>query len=355
MDRFPAIAPRTRTLTGVAILASLAVAAGFARGAPPEPPPPPAQGFGAPTSATVAVESGSFPNPIDADLLVHWLRPAGRKPNERLPLVAFLHGFGAPSERPYRAWLEHLARRGAIVVYPVYPSVEARSARTRYDAMWAGLEAAVDAVPATGARPDPSRLGVIGHSFGGGAAPAIAARAAARGWGRDGLWILALAPWYDLDRAAWASLPPHAHLLAVAYEDDKVCDPGIAGTFPALATTIPADRKAFRCLRSDPHGSPELRAEHGTPLTFRGVDAYDTRGTWQVADALAAAAGGDEAARRVALGRSAEELDLGRWSDGTPVRTPLASWPPDAGEPSRPRRQWRPGGQQAAHDLLLLA
>jgi hypothetical protein len=76
------------------------------------------------------------------------------------------------------------------------------------------------------------------------------------------------------------------------------------------------------------------------------VDDNYTRGTWQVADALAAAAGGDEAARRVALGRGAEGLDLGRWSDGTPVLAPLASWPPDAGEPSRPRRQWRPGGPQ---------
>jgi hypothetical protein len=135
----------------------------------------------------------------------------------------------------------------------------------------------------------------------------------------------------------------------VAYEDDRVCDPGIAATFLARATTIPGERKAFRCLRSDARGSPTLEAGHLTPLTFRGIDAYDVRGTWALADALRAGAEGDAQALALAMGRGEGAFDLGHWSDGVPVRPPLCTWEP-TGEGAAKRRQWRAGGQQ--EDLM---
>ena len=64
---------------------------------------------------------------------------------------------------------------------------------SRYDTMWAGVEAGLEAVAKGSAPVDLSRFGVVGHSFGGGAAPAIAARAAARGYGRLGMWVACVA------------------------------------------------------------------------------------------------------------------------------------------------------------------
>ena len=37
-----------------------------------------------------------------------------------VPLVLFLHGWGATEPRTYRPWLEHLAREGNAVIYPRY-------------------------------------------------------------------------------------------------------------------------------------------------------------------------------------------------------------------------------------------
>lgn len=329
-----------RTAVSRLALALALGAATLARaGAPePTPPPPPTSGFGAPRTAGL-VEHGSVPNPIDPAQPVHWWRPA--KPVEgATPLVvAFLHGFGARTPDPYLTWIEHLARGGATVVYPVYPALEVRSGRTRYDTMWAGFQAGLAAAAGRDARP--AHLGVVGHSFGGGAAPAIAARAAARGLGSRGLFVACFAPWYDLDRSAWDALPATTSLLVATYEDDAVCDPAIGAGFLALAKTVPAERKALRVWRSDDHGRPTLKADHLAPITLFGYDALDTRGSWRCVDALCTwttTAAAD--AREVALGTSASALDLGAWSDGTPVRAALATW---AGTNGR-RPQWRVGG-----------
>ena len=349
----------------VSAAAMLGVLAGLFGGhaplgaAPPaiSPPPAPATGFGSTPTAFAAVERGTTPNPLDPELLVHWVRPAGAPSGRALPVVVFLHGFGAPNADPYALWLEHIARQGVHVVYPVYPALESRGGRSRYDTMWAGAEAGLAAVAAGSAPVDLARFGVVGHSFGGGAAPALAARAAARGYGRLAMWVGCFAPWYDLDREAWDALPKTAVLLSVAFENDGICDPAIAASFRTLAATLPLDRRGFVCLRSDDHGRPSLEADHLTPLTRSGVDALDTRGCWRLEDALRTyALTGDPDARRVALGGGPEETDLGTWSDGTPVRPAVTTWPlPDAPRRRFSFRSWSLGSKQEEIMRKLLA
>jgi len=49
-----------------------------------------------------------------------WIfEPADPKP-ETAPLVVFNHGYGATEPRTYGAWIDHLVKRGKIVVYPAY-------------------------------------------------------------------------------------------------------------------------------------------------------------------------------------------------------------------------------------------
>ncbi len=193
-------------------------------------------------------------------------------------------------------------------------------------------------------RVDPARLGVIGHSFGGGAAPAIAARAQARGWGREALFIACLAPWYDLDAAAWAKLPAHAYLSVLLYEDDAVCDPAIGAAFLTRAVTLAPERKALRVFRSDRHGRPRVVADHLAPLSTPKPDTLDLRGTWRALDALAAAAAGSPDGRAVALGSGADALALGTWSDGTALRPALPTFTHATGDDRR--LGWRLGGVQ---------
>ncbi|HEU4390504.1 MAG TPA: alpha/beta hydrolase, partial [Blastocatellia bacterium] len=50
----------------------------------------------------------------------YWLyEPADPKP-DRAPLVVFNHGWSAMNPRVYGAWIEHIVRRGNIVVYTRY-------------------------------------------------------------------------------------------------------------------------------------------------------------------------------------------------------------------------------------------
>jgi acetyl esterase/lipase len=268
--------------------------------------------------------------------------PSGERLPERAPVVLFAHGFGATSTGKYWAWLARMAKQGVWVVFPLYPAVPERGGPGRYEILWAGLQAAIRRIAETpGPRADLERVGFLGHSFGGGAAPAMAARAAARGWGSAAMWIECYAPWFDLDPSAWPLLPDHAYLLSVAYEDDAVCDPATAAGFLAKASTLPEKRKRFVLFRSDARGSPRLSADHLAPLT-RPLDALDHRGAWRLGDALRTLAiQGSADAKAHVFG--AEAGDLGAWSDGTPVVPPAFAWPPGPEGPKPVTRMWEEG------------
>jgi hypothetical protein len=321
----------------------------FAENAP-SPPAAPASGWGSPAARWPHAAWSSFHNSKAQDYRVYVVKPVAREGSpplpERLPVVAYLHGFGAIEPGFYAAWLEHMARQGTIVVYPSYPALESKTRLTRYDVMWSGLVEALDRLDAgPGPRPDRARLGVVGHSFGGGAVPAIAARASARGLGKDALWLESWAPWYDLDRGAWASLPPHALLLSVGFCDDDVCETKLAENLVARATTIPADRKALLVFQSDHHGKPSLRASHSVPGTAWGTDTFDTRGVWRLDDALRDhALTGSKEARAAVFSKGPETTALGAWSDGVPVVPLTVGLPSVEGRDPPQKLRWPSGG-----------
>jgi hypothetical protein len=313
----------------------------------PSPPAAPATGFGSSAAPFPEVVEQTLRNPVMPARLVHVFRPvfdakaSGAAIPDRLPVVAFAHGFGANDARPYEAWLRHVASQGAYVVYPVYPAIEAPTGTSRYDVLWAGLEAALRSLAAgEGPAPDLSRIGFLGHSYGGGAAPALAARAAARGWGSKALWVECYAPYYDFDREAWTHLPAHACLLVVVFEDDAMVDPAIGAAFLPAAATVPPERKAMLCFHPDSHGEPPLRADHFTPLARTGADAFDHRGVWRLDDALRSfAITGSPDARSRCLGADEATTAIGEWSDG------IAVAPLTLGAPTNFRlRMWVGGG-----------
>ena len=318
----------------------------------PTPPGPPASGPGSERTLFREAAEEVIDNPVQPQRKVHLFRPLGEGLPERAPVVCFAHGFGAPDAEPYRTWLERMARQGVLVVYPVYPGLEPQEKPTRYDVLFGGFLAGLEAFEkGPGPKPDRTRAGFIGHSFGGGAVAALAARAAARGIGSKAMWIEAWAPWYDLDRDAWASIPSHAVLLEGVFDDDKVCDRAIAAQQYERATTISKDRKTYVLFHSDAHGDPKLVAGHLAPLTGLGVrstvDALDTRGTWRLDDALRTfALTGAADAADVAFGRTKDPAPLGAWSDGVPVT------PPEFGVPEKveasARVQWPAGGVREA-------
>lgn len=298
-------------------------------------PAPP--GFGAPGRRQVVFET--FPNPDFPGQTVTTALPL--EADRPHPVVLVVHANDVADPAAYRGLLAHIASRGRAAVFPTYMSAADAAAAgglaVRYDAVWSGL---VAALARHGDRLDRDRLGLVGHSFGAGALPALARRADAAGLGRRGLFLLAMAPWYPLrmDAASdWQALPRHLKALVLSFADDDVTDPRIAiALYDALP--VPASEKDYLLVHGDRRGACVLEAPHTVPQS-RGLrardDALDARVVDRLLDALAAYAfHGDAAGRRVALGKgSPEQVSLGHWADGSPLR-PL-EWRARP-QPSRP-------------------
>jgi hypothetical protein len=277
-----------------------------------------ASGFGARGPHSVTVET--FPNPRWPGQRVSVHLPADAPPP--VPVVLFAHANEQSDPAIYAALIDHIASRGTAVVFSPY-AIGTAVHEDRYDALWSGFEAAVEAL---GDRLDVSRMGFVGHSYGAGALPFLAHRALReKGWGADGSLLYGMAPWYALaiTPEQMRDLPGSLRVLIQVFEDDNATDHRIAiEQFHAIG--VPEDSKEFVLVRSDANGSCRLPATHSVPQS-KGLrardDAIDLYGVHRLFDALAAYAfAGDETGRRIALGHgSAEQVAMGHWPDGTPV------------------------------------
>jgi hypothetical protein len=94
-----------------------------------EPPQPPSQAATGPGGAEFAYDGmlgqhyGPEPDGT-SEPTGYWLfeptrpRTGTPVPSGPVPLVIFLHGYTGTDPEIYHAWLDHIVRRGAIVVYP---------------------------------------------------------------------------------------------------------------------------------------------------------------------------------------------------------------------------------------------
>lgn len=98
------------------------------------------------------------------------------------PVIFLAHGYGPNKCESYLPLIDHMVSRGYIVVFGTFPMFRA-TIDQRYADLWNGFDAAVRQF---GPRMDLTRIGVVGHSFGGGATPALLEKAMARGWGGRG-------------------------------------------------------------------------------------------------------------------------------------------------------------------------
>jgi len=116
-------------------------------------------------------------------------------------------------------------------------------------------------------------------------------------------------------------------MLIIDCEGDYFVSPKSGQRIYDNATSIEVKDKRRLLLRTDDHAEPAMIADHMLPMAWSHdqesqgrVNAYDFA-LWRWFDALQATALGDEKLRDHVFGEAA--LDLGRWSDGTPVRPPV--------------------------------
>jgi dienelactone hydrolase len=194
-----------------------------------------------------------------------------------LPVVVFLHGWGATEPHFYRPWLEHLGRTGNAVVYPRYQDSVAEPPTQVLGNALVGIRRAVEHADV-----DEASLVVVGHSAGGALAADYAA--VARGVGLPApRAVMSIYPGRAFRGVRFAipsagPVPAGPELVVLTGADDGVVDPRDARTIHRTAATERKELDEIRARGASDHLGPQRST------------AIARRTFWARLDALLAAA-----------------------------------------------------------------
>jgi len=265
--------------------------------------------------------------------------------SEDLPVIVFLHGFSLLSPNNYGGWIEHIVRKGNIVIFPVFQRlpgslVTQLSVDTAIDATNDAIEKLKKDYTNNENIAD-KKIALIGHSVGGAMAANFAGKA-----GKYKTFmpvaIVSVEPCSPFEpmisEELLSKIPDYSYLLSIVGEQDKIAKDGHAKKIFDYTTSIAKENKDFVTINSDLRNiagrtKNHLRADHFAPLSCKKItkeetteckifkyetNAIDYYGFWKLSVALSNLGfkGQDS---EYALGGTTEQRYMGQWSDGTYV------------------------------------
>lgn len=267
---------RRKLLT--ALLSLFFAAAAFAQYNDPNIPKP-VSGYGADGTHTPAVISFAnvfFPG---NNILIYYPSDIGTK----VPTIFYSHAFGGNNPVNITAMLEFVAKKGYAIVFVPYQTI-GPTVEQRYANLLAGFRKAARDYPGI---IDTTKVGFMGHSFGGGASFGNAYKCfTENNWGSQGRFIYALAEWYsyNISQEDLRNFPSDTKLLTEVFDDDETNDLRMAiDIFNNI--NIPADEKDYLLLKSDTLNGYVYLADHVVPNTSV-FNAYDYYAYYRFIDAL---------------------------------------------------------------------
>lgn len=271
----------------------------------------------------------------------HLYMPDNPKPDSA-NVVVFNHGYGALNPALYGAWINHLVRKGNIVIYPRYQE-NLRSSPASYTPNSASaILGAFDLLKNTASYVKPKNNGyvIIGHSYGG-----VITANEAYNFSELKLpkpkAVMICAPGtggHDKGRyPSYKNMPVDIPVLLITEKNDEVVGDAFSKELYSSVTT-PDDKKIWFMHHPDDHGKEEITASHGEPVSSNkefdngegrrkvkkriedaAPDAVDYYCYWRLSDALIDAAFNTNEFSRI-FEKSAEQIFTGVWSDGMPVK-----------------------------------
>ncbi len=333
----------------------------------PKPPEQPLTGLGgieAPHKGVLVEYGGSGSQ-------AYWIfEPIDPTPKEA-PLIIFNHGWTAINPAIYKAWIDHIVKRGAIVIYPVYQDSLFTSVQEFLPNAVTGVKNALQRLQNDPGhvRPILSQYAIVGHSMGGILSANMAAEYKALDLPMPRA-VMCVSPGKTWGLAKWATIhlddlslmPESTLLLTVVGDQDRLVKDIDGKRIYREATQVPLRNKNYIVMQTDHYGKPILLADHIAPVAWeaiprssvcrlgdgelpdlskfevaesdpsktthpdRTLNALDYYGTWKLFDALTDAAFYGKN-RKYALGNTPEQCFMGTWSDGTPVKPLLIQNP----------------------------
>lgn len=258
--------------------------------------PKPTSGYGA--DGTHSVEIISFTNPHYPTKNIEIYHPSDI--STKVPTIFYSHAFGGNSSENITGVLNFVAKKGYAIVYVPYQTVGV-TIDERYDNLLNGFRKAARDYPAI---IDTTKVGFLGHSFGGGASFGNAHKCFTQNnWGQNGRFIYALAQWYsyNISQTDLQTFPSDTKLITEIFEDDVTNDHRLAIDIYKNINISP-NEKDFILLKSDTVAGYVYLADHVVP-NMSAFNALDYYAYYRLLDALCDYTfNGSLAGKNVALG-----------------------------------------------------
>lgn len=258
------------------------------------------------------------------------------------PIIIFLHGYGAYNPAVYGRWINHLVRKGNIVVFPRYQTDfttrpeeftvnTVRITRNLIDTLLSNEEYPI---------PYLDKLMIIGHSYGG-----VIAANLAHNWDEYEIpkpaGILLACPGtngFDSGRiSSYSNMDSSMNIICFMEKNDVVVDSAFSKEVFDSTITVSTKHKNLVIHHPDNYGYPEITSTHSEPCSpdleydngernvtinlalLSQTDANDFYNYWKLTDALIDyVVTGD--GYTYAFGNTPEQRFMGLWSDNVPVR-----------------------------------
>lgn len=234
------------------------------------PIPKPGSGYGADGSYTVATQSFLNPNFPAHNIVIYY--PTGIA--LPVPTILYSHAYGGNDPSNISGFLNFVAKKGYAVVFVPYQTTGV-SVQDRYSNLLNGFIKAARDYPNI---IDTTKVGFVGHSFGGAAVFANSSYCfKTLKWGQLGRFIFSMAQWYtyNISQSDLQSFPTDVKLLSIVYENDDTNDHRMANdVFNTI--NIPASEKDYLRVKSDTINGYIYTADHVVPnnSAFNALDYY---------------------------------------------------------------------------------
>jgi len=247
---------------------------------------------------------------------------------ESAPVIVLLHGWLGVHPRNQKGWIDHLVKKGNIVIFPKYQMLWTLGKHFIPNAISAIKDAFERLQGKQHVTPDLDNFAIVGYSMGGVIAANVAALASSVGVPQPKA-VMCIQPGgtQSAKLEDLSAIPGNTLLLSVVGDRDTTVGDRDAKAIFYGADNIPLKNRDFVIVQSDGHGTQALIADHYAPgcpknsgSSGKGeTDALDYYGYWKLFDGLYNAAFYGEY-REYALGNTPEQRYMGEWSDGTPVK-----------------------------------